>query len=101
MQSIRRGTTPTIHFTTAVEQTDVNSLYITFVQNNAVILEKSDTDVTWDETGLYVVLTQDETLKFAEGQACVQIRAKMASTLATATQILPLMVETVLKNGVI
>ena len=101
MQSIRRGTTPTIHFTTTVEQTDVSSLYITFMQGNDIILERNETEITWDETGLYVVLTQDETLKFTPGLANVQIRAKMVSTLATATQILPLMVETVLKGGVI
>lgn len=101
MQTIRRGTTPTIHFTTTVEETDVGAIYITFEQSGEIICEKDDTAIVWDSTGLSVVLSQEETLKFAPGLINVQIRVRLTSTLATATQILPLMVENVIKGGVI
>lgn len=101
MQTIRRGTTPTIHFTTTITQTDVSAIYLTFVQAGNIVLEKTIADVLWDATGLYVVLSQAETLSLNAGMASVQIRAKLNNSEATATQVLQLYVDTVLKDGVI
>lgn len=100
MQQIRRGTTPTIHFTTTLQQSSVDTIYITFEQGGQTKVEKTGADVEWDSTGLSVSLSQEDTLSFSAGLLNVQIRARL-NTLATATQILSLMVEPVLKSGVI
>lgn len=101
MQTIRRGTTPTVRFTTTVTSADIDLIYITFYQNGRTVFEKDGTNVVWNESGFSIHLSQDETLKLAEGFAKVQIRAKLQASQATATQILVVGVEDVLKDGVI
>lgn len=101
MQSIRRGTTPTVRFTTTVTQSDVESIYITFEQDGETVVEKDGSSVVWNEDGFTIHLSQDETLGFKTGFANVQIRAKLLASQATATQILPVEIENVLKSGVI
>ena len=100
MQSIRRGTTPTIQFTTTLTENDVSAVYVTIRQGDHVI-EKDNNSIVWLESKIVISLTQEETLGLHTGLADVQIRVKLANSQATATQILAIQVNDILKEGVI
>lgn len=101
MQAIRRGTTPPIHFTTDIEEADIEVMYISFEQSGEIKIEKTKQNAVWDETGFTITLSQAETLLLSEGFCDVQIRARLITTQAPATSIFTLLVEDVLKEGVI
>jgi hypothetical protein len=100
MQSIRRGTTPTLQFTTTLAENDVDVAYVT-IRQGEVIIEKTGGEVAWFDGLLVVSLSQEETLSLAEGMAQIQIRVRLKNTQATATQIVAVSVNDILKEGVI
>lgn len=61
---MRRGTTPTHTFTLPFETSIINSLRITYEQENKVILTKETDDCDIHDNIVSVQLTQEETLKF-------------------------------------
>jgi len=71
-----RGTTPTITFTIQnqdVDLTAAENVYVTFVQGITVI-QKSNDDLEIEARTVSVWLTQEESLKLADGSNCkVQI----------------------------
>lgn len=99
---IIRGTTPTLEFVMPFDVKDMPALYITFKQRGETILEKSAEDVQCNGDTITLKLTQDETLKMHTGQdSYVQIRAKSNAGDAVASDIIPLTIHRVLKDGVI
>ena len=98
-----RGTTPTLTFTLPFPVSTLSAMYINISQHfEAIQIEKALTDCTVSGNDVSVVLSQDDTLKLVAGrQAFIQIRARTTDGTALASEMIPCMVEDVLKDGVI
>lgn len=101
---MRRGTTPTLTFTTPYEAAMVQSGYITFQQRGTIIIDTplSDPSVTVDDNAISITLTQEQTLTFdqnASTPATAQIRAILTSGKAVASNIVCIPICAILKDG--
>lgn len=97
-----RGTTPTHVFTTDVDISDADVVYVTYAQGQKK-LEKQKSDLTFTDTGFEVRLTQKETLDFKSTgmNAEVQIRARWGDGTAVASNVIVVPVSKIIKGGVI
>ena len=95
-----RGTTPTHVFETDVDLTGAEALYVTYKQGG-VVVEKTLEDCAVTAESVTVELTQAETLLFqADGfRAQVQLRVKFPDGSALASNIIPVDVSHILKQG--
>lgn len=101
---MRRGTTPTLTFTTPFAAADVADGYITFKQGNDVVLEKRVTDdgVSFEGKTIMLKLSQAESLLFDPTcMALIQLRFKLEDGNAVASNVLKAYIRPVLKDGVI
>ena len=96
-----RGTTPTNTFTTNLDLSTAEVIYITYQQNGQDIIEKNINDITFGEGSLSVELTQEDTLKLSDREVLIQIRAKFPNGKAVASNIIKTPAEMILKDGVI
>ncbi|HEK9985606.1 TPA: hypothetical protein TVN94_000045 [Streptococcus equi subsp. zooepidemicus] len=94
-----RGTTPIHIFRTDVDLTDASVLFITYVQNCKVILEKELSDVKIQKETITVFLSQKETLLFTEGIITIQIRAKFPDGSSIASSLIRTSAKEILKDG--
>lgn len=106
--SIIRGTTPTVTFKiiSSLDLTEIAELWITFQKKiGATVRERTftldDVAIDLDEQTVTMVLTQEDTLSFAENTINVQLRVRMNDGNAYASSILETTVEKILKDGVI
>lgn len=83
---MKRGTTPTHKFTLPIEPAMVSKFLLTYSQNEKVVLEKTEADMTKDGNVWSVELTQEETNLFSEGNAVCQIRILTLGGDAMASQ---------------
>lgn len=95
-----RGTTQTLTFTLP-EKIDMETLYISFAQNDDIVLEKELGDVLLDGTNIILPLSQEDTLKFIVGTATIQIRLRDTNGNALASNPMYIQVEKIYKDGVI
>ena len=99
---MRRGTTPTNTFTLDIDLSAA-TVFISYAQANAVVLEKTGTDLTFtsDAQGYYisVTLSQEDTLKFIPGDVAIQIRYVTSDGVADASNIIRTTAERILKDG--
>ena len=103
---MRRGTTPTLTFTIDFDISKIVSGYITFSQNDVVILDKviGESGVSLSEGLLSVHLTQEETLLFKSAPVSpvkVQLRLLLEDEEAIASNIIIFNAGQILKDGVI
>lgn len=99
---MRRGTTPTHTFTTDIDLTDAEVIFITYEQAGEVVMEKTADDLAITADSLTVKLTQEETLAFELGKPVeMQIRARFADGTAVASQVMRTNADVILKEGVI
>lgn len=95
-----RGTTPTHTFTTDVDLSEATEVYVTYSQNDKVIVEKTINDATISETKLVVELSQKDTLLFDDRcKVEIQIRAIFVDGTAIASNIMSVPVGKILKDG--
>ena len=98
-----RGTTPINRFRcVGVDLTDVEVLYITYKQEDFVVLEKEkeDCEIEWEYAS--VMLSQEETLAFSPNVPVdIQIRGRFQNGNAFATDVVTVNVNDVQKDGVI
>ena len=103
-----RGTTPTHTFTLPdnLKTATISTLYITYAQRGETVLEKTLGDVTNNNGVLTCTLTQADTLKFEVlDQHCgcdkvdVQVRLKTSDGVAMASDIMPVPIQDILKDG--
>lgn len=95
-------TTPTHIFNVNVDLTSAEVIYLTYKQNNNIVVEKTKEDLTITPTQVTVTLTQEDTGGFIMGTPVeIQFRAKFYDTTAIASNIMKTTVERVLKDGVI
>lgn len=99
---MRRGTTPTLTFTTPYAADIIESGFLTFEQRGAVVLDipLSDSSVTVSDNAIAVTLTQEQTLAMSIAAPCeAQIRAILTSGKAVASNIVEIPVCAILKDG--
>lgn len=99
---MRRGTTPTLTFTTPYTAELVESGYISFSQRGTDVLDipLSNQAVTIADNSISVTLTQEQTLAFTTADVLkIQIRAILASGKAVASNIVTDSVCPILKDG--
>lgn len=97
-----RGTTPTLVFKLPFDPKILSDVYITFVQENQMKLEKviQDCELGSENKEIRVKLTQEDTLILAEEQyVYIQIRAKTQDGTAVASDIIRSFVAKILKDG--
>lgn len=97
-----RGTTPTLRFYLPFSVELLEVVYITMQQDGDKVIEKTLEDCEADENMISFRLTQNETLEFADSQWVeIQVRVRMKSGEALASQIERTTVQRILKDGVI
>lgn len=97
-----RGTTPKLEFTLPFDISQIEKSYITFMQDNTIVLEKSFDDCEAVDNMLIINLTQEETLKLKAGKVVeIQIRVRTISGNALASNIIRVNTERILRDGVI
>lgn len=97
-----RGTTPRLEFTLPFDVSQIEKTYITFMQDNTIVLDKTFDDCEAVENMLIVNLTQEETLKLKAGRAVeMQVRVRTISGDALASNIIRVNAERILRDGVI
>lgn len=103
-----RGTTPTHTFTLPddLKTATLSAVYITYAQRGKTVLEKTLSDVTINDGVIICTLTQADTLKFEVlDQHCgcdkvdVQVRLKTSDGVAMASDIMPVPIRDILKDG--
>lgn len=99
---MRRGSTPTLSFAVNLDLTTA-TVYITFKQSYETLLDKCSTDSSMTVTAdtITLSLTQEETVALESGACQCQIRYKMPSGVAGASDIMTVDVKDILKDGVI
>lgn len=98
---MRRGTTPVIKASIkGIELDKVQSLYFTLKQGNTILTKTLD-DVTVDADNnlIEVNLSQEDTLKFADGNVQIQLRAMTKDGQAIASNIKSKPIGTILLDG--
>lgn len=99
---MRRGTTPTHTFTTDLDLTAAEVLFVTYKQQGKTIVEKDIGEVMLEPEQISLELSQDDTLAFSTtGEVQIQIRARFAGGEAVASNIIRVPAEAILKDGVI
>ncbi len=97
-----RGTTPTLEFLLPFDTKDVAEAFVTFAQNDAVVLDKRMTECECSRNKLTVRLSQEETLRLQCGcVTSIQIRVRTLNGEALASDIIHEQTDRVLKDGVI
>lgn len=96
-----RGTTPTykVKFVDEIDFLDVETFYATLKQSDVAKVTRKDPEI--EDNTLIFTLTQEETLKFKEGEAELQIRGKFNDGTAFTTKVIRVPVNRVLYSEVI
>lgn len=94
-----RGTTPINVFRTDVDLTDASVLFITYMQNGKIVLEKNISDIKIHKNILSVYLSQSETLLFTEGIVNIQIRVRFRDGSTLASNLIRTFAYEILKDG--
>lgn len=107
---IVRGTTPLHTFALPFPIVDISEVFITYMQNDKIIIEKGKEDIEIDveNNTLFVPLSQDDTLAFLvhkrnyiDNIVLIQIRVLMDDGSSCASDIIRERVCDVLKDGVL
>ena len=98
--TIIRGTTPTFQINLDFDSTLIKTFFITFVQNDEVVIEKDLTSADIKHDMVAVKLTQEETLLLQENKNLkVQVRVRLSDGTAFANEIENIKVGSILKDG--
>lgn len=96
-----RGTTPTHTFRVPIDLTSAAVLKVYYKQGYEVLVEKEKPDLVVTPSTITVQLTQEETLRFDDGQIKMQIRARMPNGKAVKSMVKTTSADELLKNEVI
>lgn len=100
-ERMRQGTTPTIQITVNnIDLADMERIYVVFEQNGN-LSKKSMTDLKVENNVISVLLTQEETLSFKNGNCNIQLRMITYDGIAMASPIKTVNVYSVLNKEVI
>ncbi len=102
---MRRGTTPTVTYTTPFEADAVAGGYITFKQETGdlqIDIPIEDEAVTVTDNQIAVELTQEQTISLSDDEKCrTQLRLILSNGEVVASNIVKFKVDEILKDGVI
>ena len=99
---MKQWTTPENIFSTDVDLSQAEVIYVTYKQQNKIIIKKQKEDLSITENSVSITLSQQETGLFNINKPVrIQIRARFSDGLAIASNIINTRVEEVLKTGVI
>ena len=100
--SIDRGTTPENTFKLPFELIAPKQVWLTYAQDDVIVIDRDKTSITISGNTLKVKLTQEETLNLDHRkQVQVQIRVLTADDVAIRSNIKEYSVSKILKDGVI
>lgn len=100
-ERMRQGTTPILQITVNnIDLADMEHIYVVFEQNGN-LLKKSMTDLKVENNVISVLLTQEETLSFKNGNCNIQLRMVTYDGIAMASPIKTVNVYSVLNKEVI
>lgn len=95
-----RGTTPTLKFTLPFDVEQLTTAWLTFAQNNQVVINKTLSDCTYSGKVITLVLTQTDTLALdSKYRVEIQIRGKTTDGKAIASAVFTDSVDRILKDG--
>lgn len=107
---ITRGTTYQDFFPLDIKEEEIDSLYVTYMQDKDIIIEKDFSEVTFKENGIFVELSQDDTLEFystlendilSKGLILSQVRYVTLNGKAFASEIHKERLGNILREGAI
>lgn len=97
-----RGTTPLLEFTLPFDVSQIAEAYVTFCQSGRMVIEKRLDECEAEGNMLSIRLTQEETLGLSTVYTTeIQIRVRLLSGDALASNIIRVNTERILKDGVI
>lgn len=97
-----RGTTPTLEFEIPFETEIISEAFVTLSQKEKVVLDKHLSECMCEGNKLSVSLTQEETLQLdCRCVTEIQLRVRLKDGNALASQIIPVITERILKDGVV
>ena len=70
---MKRFTTPTHEFTMPIEADEIIRFLLTYKQNGNIVLEKTEEDMSRSGKAWSITLTQQESGKFAAGNATAEV----------------------------
>ena len=99
-----RGTTPNITFNinTELDLTEIAEVWVTFKSGIGDVektYDSSDVFIDAEHKKITVVMTQEDTLSFGQGQVYVQIRMRMNDDLAYASDVKGMTMNGILRDG--
>ena len=101
---MHRGTTPTNTISVDLDLRGM-TVFVTYAQGSSgeyeILFEKTNSDITINETNIVVTLTQSDTLALSARKKTVyvQIRAIDSTGVAIASNIMTTTAEAILKDG--
>ena len=97
-----RGTTPILEFDIPFETDLLQEAFITFSQDDNIVIDKKLSDCTIDGKKIILKLSQEETLRLSCDSVCqIQIRTRTLDETSSASDIIKDRVYPILKDGVI
>lgn len=96
-----RGTTPTFILTLQDADLTNTNVYVTFKQDDCLLLTKSGSDLSIEENVVSVYLSQEETLKFQRGNLYIQVNWTFDNGKRACSEIALVKVDNNLFNGVL
>ena len=97
-----QGTTPTHIFRLPIDTGTIRQLRITYSQNDSVVLEATEADVTLDGSEIRYRLTQEATLKFNPGSRVeLQLKVLTEDGNVMASKVMQLSVSKILNTEVL
>ena len=99
-----RGTTPTLRFKIPYCTRVIDLGYVTFSRKGEVFkdIPFSDSRVSVRDGAVLVSLTQKDTLEFnSRATYSVQLRILLKNNIAVASNIIPISIGAILKNGIL
>jgi hypothetical protein len=100
---MRRASTPTHYFELPSEfEGNLEKVLVTYAQDNEIVLEKTEADLTFEGNVFYYTLTQEETNLFQDGVFVeIQIRVKTKDGISVPSDIYKVNVQKVLNDEVL
>lgn len=97
---MRRGSTPKHIFTLSLDASVIAKVRVLYAQNGKLLFRKEGDQVTINGQQVIVELTQEDTLKFRNGTAEVQLRVNTPDGKSIPSPIYSIPVEQLLENEV-
>ena len=99
---IPKGCTCENSFSIPYDKEEIATLLITYQQNKVNVVEKTLDDCSFVDGKIYIVLSQEDTLKFNDEESIeIQIRIKLNNGVVTKCKIIKTYTDRVLNDGVI